>query len=47
MHFRACANCGTSMEYIGVNERGEDKFYCNECHHLIEGEVVVHEGEKK
>ena len=27
-----CPDCDRSMEFIGVNEKGEKKYYCIYCH---------------
>ena len=29
-----CPKCKLPMAFFGVTEKGEDKYYCNECHRI-------------
>jgi len=39
-----CPNCQEEMEFIGVNERMEDKYHCNKCYCQKEGERITKQG---
>lgn len=29
-----CPKCKLPMAFFGVSDKGEDKYYCNECKHI-------------